>query len=787
MSYLSNAPGEGVAGMEQSIYDPALIAEQLVGETAVQTVSNKTLDNTTSIDFDTTRTGGVTQGQIAWDESKGTMVVGIDSVSLPVHYEAEVFENRTGSTIPAGTVLAYAGTIGVSGKIKCVPFINDGSMPAESFVGFCYEDTPTDTQGVYLSGTGLIGKLNTSSYTQGQILYASETVAGGYQTTTPVAPIPLKAGIAVVTTQHAVNGQLLVRWTSGTSLGGDSLVELVSLVNRDTIVYNSTTGRFENETLANVATSGDYNDLSNKPDLSVYDSFDQYANSSLFPAVGDVDVVYVAIDTGYIYRWNGSGYTQMTDQTAIWGQIAGSLSAQTDLQNALNAKLNKAGDTATGLLSYSTHPTFTTDTQIVDKKYVDDAITAGGGYTDEQAQDAVGNALTDSANIDFTYNDVAGTITADIIPNSIDGSLMTAGVQGMLVLADSSLQPADIGTTVQPYSPILDATTASFTTADESKLDGIEAGAEVNNISDINATDLTDGGETGLHIHDLRYYTETETDAFLAGKSDTGHTHAIADVTGLQTNLDGKVPYTGATESIKLGAYRIGMGVTSPLARIDITGTDYSTSSYQATRYSNDTFSPTIRTFKARGTEATPTQASAGDNVNRIEAQAHNGTAFVSIGTNDLRVKTAGANITGEWLLSLRDSAGVLQQMITSSNEDGTKVKLKLTPEKGIIKRSNTQTTVTTLTPSWDTDDNIFITAQASNITIANPTGTPVNGQTIMIRIKFNAVYTITYGTDYRAFVAALPTAGVAGKTLFLGLIANTTDSKVDTTAMNEV
>ena len=146
MSYLSNAPGEGVAGMEQSIYDPALIAEQLVGETAVQTVSNKTLDNTTSIDFDTTRTGGVTQGQIAWDESKGTMVVGIDSVSLPVHYEAEVFENRTGSTIPAGTVLAYAGTIGVSGKIKCVPFINDGSMPAESFVGFCYEDTPTDTR-----------------------------------------------------------------------------------------------------------------------------------------------------------------------------------------------------------------------------------------------------------------------------------------------------------------------------------------------------------------------------------------------------------------------------------------------------------------------------------------------------------------------------------------------------------------------------------------------------------------------------------------------------------------
>ena len=36
---------------------------------------------------------------------------------------------------------------------------------------------------------------------------------------------------------------------------------------------------------------------------------------------------------------------------------------------------------------------------------------------------------------------------------------------------------------------------------DGAKLDGIEAGAEVNNISDADATDLTDGGETTLHTH----------------------------------------------------------------------------------------------------------------------------------------------------------------------------------------------------------------------------------------------------------------------------------------------
>jgi hypothetical protein len=45
--------------------------------------------------------------------------------------------------------------------------------------------------------------------------------------------------------------------------------------------------------------------------------------------------------------------------------------------------------------------------------------TIPAGYTDEQAQDAVGAALTDTATIDFTYNDGAGTITADVKPASI--------------------------------------------------------------------------------------------------------------------------------------------------------------------------------------------------------------------------------------------------------------------------------------------------------------------------------------------------------------------------------
>ena len=93
----------------------------------------------------------------------------------------------------------------------------------------------------------------------------------------------------------------------------------------------------DSSSLATVATSGDYNDLLNAPDLSAFDEVEQHANLAAFPATGSVARVYVARNTGYLYRWDGSQYVQLTDQTAIWGQVSGTLSNQTDLQIALDA------------------------------------------------------------------------------------------------------------------------------------------------------------------------------------------------------------------------------------------------------------------------------------------------------------------------------------------------------------------------------------------------------------------------------------------------------------------
>ena len=55
------------------------------------------------------------------------------------------------------------------------------------------------------------------------------------------------------------------------------------------------------------------------------------------------------------------------------------------------------------------------------------------------------------------------------------------------------------------------------------------------------------GKANASHSHDDKYYTELEIDTKLSGKSDTGHKHAISDVTNLQTTLDGKASVSHGT------------------------------------------------------------------------------------------------------------------------------------------------------------------------------------------------------------------------------------------------
>jgi hypothetical protein len=99
--------------------------------------------------------------------------------------------------------------------------------------------------------------------------------------------------------------------------------------------------------------------------------------------------------------------------------------------------------------------------------------------------------------------------------------------------------------------------------------------------------------------------------------------------------------------------------------------------------------------------------------------------------------------------------------------------------------RVQTVTSSATVTPT-STNDLVIITAQATGLTLANPTGTFTEGQALMIRIKDNGTArTIAFDTNYRAIGVTLPTTTVISKTMYLGIIYNSTDSKWDIIGYN--
>lgn len=100
---------------------------------------------------------------------------------------------------------------------------------------------------------------------------------------------------------------------------------------------------------------------------------------------------------------------------------------------------------------------------------------------------------------------------------------------------------------------------------------------------------------------------------------------------------------------------------------------------------------------------------------------------------------------------------------------------------KRIQPRVYSTTSTGTLTPDVSTYDTFILTAQAAGLTVAAPTGTPVQGEKMMFRIKDNGTSrTLTWNAIFRALGVWLPSATTINKTIYIGAIYNSADTKWD-------
>lgn len=122
----------------------------------------------------------------------------------------------------------------------------------------------------------------------------------------------------------------------------------VDYVNNENNIDINVTDASQDVTLNITPTLVEINILRSGGEVNIL-QFDSLAD---FPATGSSDYFYLAKDTNKLYRWTGSAYAEISATSSpIWGQIIGTLSNQTDLQNALNLKAPLESPTFTGTVS----------------------------------------------------------------------------------------------------------------------------------------------------------------------------------------------------------------------------------------------------------------------------------------------------------------------------------------------------------------------------------------------------------------------------------------------------
>ena len=440
--------------------------------------------------------------------------------------------------------------------------------------------------------------------------------------------------------------------------------------------------------------------------------------------------------------------------SATWGAIVGTLSSQTDLNTALN-----------------------------DKQPLDTDLTAIAG-------------LTSAANT-VPYYTGAGTAAL--------ATFSTAG-RALVDDADATAQRVtlglEIGVNVQAYDADLTALAALAGTNTIYYRSGAATWTAVTIGSGLSfaagtLSNTGPGSGDALVANPLSQFAAT-TSAQLAG--------VISDETGTGALVFANSP-TLVTPALGTPASGILTNCTFPTLNQSTSGNAATATVLQTAR--------TINGVSFNGS-ANITVTAAGSTLSDTVTVGKGGTGLTAVGSALQVLRTNAGATAMEWAsVGSGDVVGPASAVATElACFDGTTGKLikratgsgiaKLTsgvlsvvtaPSGTIVGTSDTQTLTAkrittrvdtiassaTPTPDLSLGNMFTVTALAAGATFGIPTGTPVDGDKLLIRIKDNATpRTLAWNAIYRAIGVTLPTTTVASKTHYVFAVYNSTDTKWD-------
>lgn len=196
--------------------------------------------------FDTAAGQTALVGQTVWNDTDGTLDIGLKggNVTLQVGQElVQMCTNRTAANILNGQAVIIAGSQGNRLTISLAR-ANAESTSSKAF-GVLTEDININQSG-FVTTEGLVRGINTSTLIEGAIVWLSPDVLGGLTTTKPSAPAHLVM-IGVCVRQHATVGMLYVKVTNGFELEELHNVDIDNPQNGDALVYDQLSQQWKNK------------------------------------------------------------------------------------------------------------------------------------------------------------------------------------------------------------------------------------------------------------------------------------------------------------------------------------------------------------------------------------------------------------------------------------------------------------------------------------------------------------------------------------------------------------
>lgn len=433
-------------------------------------------------------TGGTgTQGTLTWDDEETTLNLDLGVASFSLGADQHFYGKAIGA-ITKGQPVMFVGAQGNHILFS----VADASAPGfidEWIIGLAAQTLANNEYGFAVSSGKLKG-LNTSSYAEGTILYLDTSTPGQLTATAPEAPAH-QIIMAAVTRSHQNQGSLAVRVTNKAHLYDLYDVVITGPATNDLLVWNNTTGLWENKALSTLSIT--------ESQISDFGSYEPADATILKDA--DIGVTIQAYSA--VLDATTASFTT-ADETKLDGIEAGATADQTgaEIKSLYEAESNTNAFTDAEKTKLSNiEANATADQTGAEIKSLYEAESDTNAFTDSEKSKLAG--IEASATADQTGAEIKSLYEAEADTNAFtdDEKSKLAGIEASADVTDAAnvaaagaVMDSDFtsngfmrrtgagtyavdGGSYQPLDSVLTNTTASFTTALETKLGGIETGA----------------------------------------------------------------------------------------------------------------------------------------------------------------------------------------------------------------------------------------------------------------------------------------------------------------------